>query len=97
MTHTLNYYIGQANMVFPNGFISKAFQHKPPDARPVELLAQYLVSEICDLYSSESDDQANLNRIIAGLDVAASNLEDVTRCFRELRAAPPPEVAPAWS
>lgn len=84
-------------MVFPNGFVKQAFRLRPLEARPVELLAQYLVAEICDLYSSESDDQANLNRIIANLDVAASNLEDVTRCFRELRAAPPPEVAPAWS
>lgn len=87
MTHSLENFIGQADVVFPNGFISKAFLLGPPDARPVELLAQYLVSEICGLYSSESNDQANLDRIIAGLDVAASNLEDVTRCFRELRAA----------
>lgn len=97
MTHSLENFIGQANAVFPDSFVEKAFQLEPSDARPVELLARYLVAEICDLYSSKSDDQANLNRIIADLCVAASNLEDVTRCFRELRAAPPPEVARAWS
>lgn len=95
MTHSLENFIGKAGVVFPDGFIEQAFELESSDARPVELLAQYLVSEIRDLYSSRSDDQANLNRIIAGLDVAASNLEDVTRCFRELRATPP-EVAPAW-
>lgn len=97
MTHSLESLIGQANAAFPDGFIEQAFEHEPSDARPVELLAHYLVAEICDLYSSESDDPANLNRIIAGLGVAASNLEDVTRCFRKLRAALPPEVAPLWS
>ncbi len=56
MTHSLENFIGQANAVFPDSFVEKAFQLEPSDARPVELLARYLVAEICDLYSSKSDD-----------------------------------------
>ena len=83
----VSYFIGEADTVFPNGYVDTAYRVQPSAVRPVELLARYLVSEISDLYNLESDDQTNLTRIIANLDVSAAHLADVTECFRELRAA----------
>lgn len=87
MAHTLENLVLEASTVFPDGFILTEYQRGPPDARPIELFAQYLVAEICGLYSSASDDHANLSRVITNLDIAAANLEEVTRCFHELRRA----------
>lgn len=87
MSHALGYFIDEANTVFPDTYVRAAYRAQLSAVRPVELLARYLVSEISDLYSLESDDQTNLTRIIANLDVSAAHLADVTECFRELRAA----------
>lgn len=74
MTQTLENLILEASTVFPDGFFLTEYQRGPPDQRPVELLAQYLVAEICGLYSPTSDDHANLARVITNLDIAAANL-----------------------
>lgn len=87
MTQTLENLILEASTVLPDGFFLTEYQRGPPDLRPVELLAQYLVAEICGLYSSASDDHANLARLITNLEIAGANLEEITRCFRELRRA----------
>lgn len=87
MARTLENLIFEADSVFPGGFLMEQYQQQPSLLRPVELQAQYLVAEIRDLYSPTSDDQANLLRLIANLEMTIANLNEVTQCFRELRAA----------
>lgn len=87
MARTLDNFILKASSVFPGGFVSEQYPPLPSTLPPVELLAQYLVAEVYDLHSPTSDDQANLSRLIANLEIAIANLNEVTQCFRELRAS----------
>lgn len=49
MAQTLENLITEANSVFSDGFMLRHYQRAPATVRPVELLAQYLVTELRDL------------------------------------------------
>ena len=89
MARALENLIFEANGAFPGGFIVAQYRQQipGPGLRPVELLAQYLVAEIYELYNLTSDDYANLSRLIAKLEITVASLNEVAHCFRELRAA----------
>lgn len=85
MTHTLEYLITNANTTFPNGFILQEYQRGSSGLRPAELLAQFLVAEIRELYDAKSSNGENLSRIITNLEMASSQLTAVTQGFQDLR------------
>ncbi len=89
MTRTLENLIAEANSVFPGGSVLTHFQRGSANVRPIELLVQFLVAELRDLYDSRSSDQANLSRIVSNLDMALAQLGEVTQRFRELREEAP--------
>ena len=84
MARTLKNFIIEANSVFPGNFIYEQYQLAASNSRPVELLAQYLVAEIQDLYGYESSDHQNLARLITNLDFASTRLAEVTYYLRSL-------------
>ena len=85
MAHTLDDFITKADRVFHGNLVATQYQQATSTTRPVELLAQYLVAEIRDLYSPSSSDRENLVRLVGDLELASARLGDVTQCFRELR------------
>ena len=84
MARTLDDFIAEADAVFLGNLVSTQYQQAISTTRPVELLAQYLVAEMRDLYSPMSSDRENLVRLISNLELASARLGDVARCFREL-------------
>ena len=84
MAQTLDDFIAEANAVFLGNLVARQYQQVIVTTRPVELLAQYLVAEMRDLYSPASSDRENLVRLISNLEDASARLGDVARCFREL-------------
>lgn len=93
VARTLENLIAEANFVFSGNFVLTEHQLKASTTRPIELLAQYVVAEMRDLYGPESSDQENLTRFIINLDTASARLTNVTRRFRELQGASPSKCA----
>ena len=87
MTRTLENLMTEANSVFSDSFILTQYQRGPPDGRSPEILAQFIVSEISELYDANSSDRENLSRIITNLDMAAAQLTAVTDNFQKLHDA----------
>lgn len=74
----------EANSVFPDGFIIAAYQQGPPGVRSMELLAQFVVSQIRELHDPHSSDRETLSRIATNLEMASGQLAQVTHCFQQL-------------
>ena len=89
MAQTLEHLITEANSVFPDSSRLTHYQQVPTSLCPVELLAQYLVTELRELYDPKCSDGANLSRIITDLDMASVKIEQVSKCFRDLREGLP--------
>lgn len=89
MTRTLESLITETNSIFPGGSVLTHFQRGSANVRPIQLLAQFLIAELRDLYDSRSSDQANLMHIVANLDMALAQLGEVTQYFRELHEEVP--------
>ncbi len=87
MTQTLEKFIAEANTVFPDGFILSQYRRGPPNLRPLEILAQFVVSQISELHDPRSSDRENLRRIATNLGIASAQLEAVATCFEELHGA----------
>lgn len=87
MARTLENLITEANSVFPDSFILTQHQHGPPDGHSTEMFAQFIVSEIHNLYDPNSSDRENLSRIITNLDMASLQLTAITSCFQKLHRA----------
>ena len=87
MAQTLESFIREADSVFLGRYVSTQYQQGAPTTRPIEILAQYLVAEMHDLYDPTSSDRQNLGRFISTLEFASARLADVSRCFRELQNA----------
>lgn len=87
MAQTLECFITEVDSVFLGCYVSTQYQQGAPTTRPIELLAQYLVAEMHDLYDPTSSDHENLRRFISNLSFASERLADVSRCFREMQNA----------
>ncbi len=87
MARTLENLITEANSVFPDSFILTQYQRGLLDGRSTEKFAQFIVSEIHELFDANSSDQENLSRIITNLDMAAVQLTTITNCFQKLHGA----------
>lgn len=83
MAQTLEDFIREADLVYPSNLVLTQYQQSAFTNRPAELLAQYLVAEICDLYGPTSSDHENLRRFISNLEFASARLEAVIRHLRE--------------
>lgn len=84
MTRTLESLIKEANSAFSGNIVLQQYRLEASTKRPSQLLAQYLVAEMRDLYGLESSDYQNSRRIASNLDMASARLEDVARYLREL-------------
>lgn len=92
MAQTLKDLITKVDAVFLGNLVLTQYQQEAPAISPPELLAQYLVAQMRDLYSSSSSDRENLTRIISNLELTSARLEDVTQYLYELRDAPTPKA-----
>jgi hypothetical protein len=86
MTYTFEDLIEKINVVYPDNFILDNDQRGPSDARPVELLAAFVVAQMRELYDPHSSDRENLSRIVSNLEVASAQLGAVNQRLRELLA-----------
>ena len=77
-------FITEADSVFHGRFVLTQHRQAAPTTRPVELLAQYLVAELHDLYDPRSSDLGNLRRFVSSLDLASARLKDVNQHLRDL-------------
>ena len=84
MAQTLEDLITKVDSVFLGGVVLAQYQLEAPAASPTELLAQYLVAEMRDLYGSSSSDRENLTRIISNLEFASARLGNVTQYLHQL-------------
>jgi hypothetical protein len=83
VAQTLEDFIREADLVYPSNLVLTQYQQSAFTNRPVEILAQYLVAEMRDLYGPTSSDHENLRRFISNLEFASARLEAVTRHLRE--------------
>lgn len=85
MPYQLSDILSEVNDVFPDHFVEHQIEGDRPQLQPFDALAAFLVQEIEELYSAESDDEHNLMRIISGLERATYNLEAVVKRLRRLQ------------
>lgn len=84
-TMTLAEVIDELSVTMPDSYVHKQKHNVDPNLSDKEILARYVLKAAYSLYSLDSDDQSNLERIAFNLDNAALTLNGVAQHLRQLR------------